>query len=444
MECSTYEERLFLTAFSAIRMKKKKLCSAGCVLDSPYITLYIFNGIDTARAYLLLFLVISITFVSRSIFENFSVTSRPVLTNDPSKCFYGNYTFSMTLGYKRVQINFLMTPHPKIDYYDSKYVIQNDLLYLISRYFPIWPLEYCVNAFSMTLASSKTFMNTQSNYPILQKREATFFFEICPELITLGTGECASDSAIDQLRILESTVKQQYSTVVQEVLIDSSRSIHVPLKKSFLHVFKEKKHRQATENKSTLEKKSDILKYLQNSTPTVIAPPNSFDCTIFDGAAVMHALQPNMSTITFDEYANKIFVPYLRHQLKVSNAIHVVWDTYLEDRLKETTREKRGAGVRTKVSAEISIPNWKTFLRHSKNKTTLFSFFSKKVFESEFAHPGVVFITYGEEVLNVGGNRNMSTCSHVEADTRMVVHLFDALETDSRVIQIYARLIATS
>ncbi|KAG1714884.1 hypothetical protein GQR58_000809 [Nymphon striatum] len=94
-------------------------------------------------------------------------------------------------------------------------------------------------------ASAKTFMNTQSNYPILQKREATFFFEICPELITLGTGECASDSAIDQLRILESTVKQQYSTFVQEVLIDSSRSIHVPLKKSFLHVFKEKKHRQA-------------------------------------------------------------------------------------------------------------------------------------------------------------------------------------------------------
>ncbi|KAG1714890.1 hypothetical protein GQR58_000809 [Nymphon striatum] len=106
----------------------------------------------------------------------------------------------------------------------------------------------------------------------------------------------------------------------------------------------------ATENKSTLEKKSDILKYLQNSTPTVIAPPNCFDCTIFDGAAVMHALQPNMSTITFDEYANKIFVPYLRHQLKVSNEIHACRLGYLPG--GQTERNHQGETWRRKDKAQ--------------------------------------------------------------------------------------------
>ncbi|KAG1714888.1 hypothetical protein GQR58_000809 [Nymphon striatum] len=105
-----------------------------------------------------------------------------------------------------------------------------------------------------------------------------------------------------------------------------------------------------TENKSTLEKKSDILKYLQNSTPTVIAPPNCFDCTIFDGAAVMHALQPNMSTITFDEYANKIFVPYLRHQLKVSNEIHACRLGYLPG--GQTERNHQGETWRRKDKAQ--------------------------------------------------------------------------------------------
>ena len=57
-----------------------------------------------------------------------------------------------------------------------------------------------------------------------------------------------------------------------------------------------------------------------------------------------------------------------------------MWDTYSADSLKESTREKRGQGVRRKVAGQTKLPsNWSQFLRDPANKTELFGFLSSKV-----------------------------------------------------------------
>ena len=77
-------------------------------------------------------------------------------------------------------------------------------------------------------------------------------------------------------------------------------------------------------------------------------PPSTYDCIVLDGAVIVHLL-PTAEVSTFQEYADKVFIPYLSQQLQHATRVDVVWDRYLPDSLKESTREKRGKGVRRKV-----------------------------------------------------------------------------------------------
>ena len=72
----------------------------------------------------------------------------------------------------------------------------------------------------------------------------------------------------------------------------------------------------------------------------------------------VHALYvTNVST--FEEYADNVFInfiPHLERQLRDTKRVDVVWDEYRPDSLKEGTREKRGKGVRRKVSGDTKLP----------------------------------------------------------------------------------------
>ena len=107
----------------------------------------------------------------------------------------------------------------------------------------------------------------------------------------------------------------------------------------------------------------------------------------------------------------------------------MVWDTYTAESLKESTREKRGKGLRRKVSSQTKLRgNWMDFLRDSTNKKELFAFLTSKVVEFTFPPNKAVYITSGESVVSLGLNSAMLDCNHEEADTRIVVHLLHALE----------------
>ena len=55
--------------------------------------------------------------------------------------------------------------------------------------------------------------------------------------------------------------------------------------------------------------KSELLKCFQ--LPTQPDAPSPYDCKILDGTLIVHCL-PTSGIVTFDDYAEKVFIPYLR------------------------------------------------------------------------------------------------------------------------------------
>ena len=57
----------------------------------------------------------------------------------------------------------------------------------------------------------------------------------------------------------------------------------------------------------------------------------------------------------------------------------MVWDVYITDSLKATTREKRGKGVQRRVASSTTLlSKWKDLLHVNDNKTELFKFLSQQ------------------------------------------------------------------
>ena len=97
------------------------------------------------------------------------------------------------------------------------------------------------------------------------------------------------------------------------------------------------------------------------------SPPTMYDCLILDGAVIVHFL-PTEAVRTLSEHAGKVFIPYVKKQLERATRVYVVWDTYVPDSLKESTREKGGKGIRRKVSGQTKLlGKWMDFLRDPEN-----------------------------------------------------------------------------
>ena len=107
--------------------------------------------------------------------------------------------------------------------------------------------------------------------------------------------------------------------------------------------------------------KSDLLNCIQLVAQP--EPPTICDCRVLDGAAIVHFL-PVTGVATFNDYAQNVFIPYLQKQLQSSTRIDIVWDTYLPDSLKESTREKRGKGGAEKCQGKqnCQASGWIFFL----------------------------------------------------------------------------------
>ena len=70
------------------------------------------------------------------------------------------------------------------------------------------------------------------------------------------------------------------------------------------------------------------------------------DAKLIDGAHVVYFLRPDASIKSFRDYADKKLILYVERQLANTKRVDVIWDRYLPDRLKATTRQRRGAGIR--------------------------------------------------------------------------------------------------
>ena len=101
------------------------------------------------------------------------------------------------------------------------------------------------------------------------------------------------------------------------------------------------------------EEKSDLLSCTESCCiPQTDAPVT--DAIILDGAAVVNMVRHNAAK-TFDDYALKVFVPYIQSQLEKANRVDIVWDEYIENSLKSHTRQKRGKGDKINPSCSLSL-----------------------------------------------------------------------------------------
>ena len=83
--------------------------------------------------------------------------------------------------------------------------------------------------------------------------------------------------------------------------------------------------------------------------------------------------------------------------------------------------------------------NWRNFLRHSANKNELFNFLADKIIEHNFENR--VIITRGPHALSNHIEVNLaeiSPCNHEEADTRIFLHVKDAVASGFKTVMIKA------
>lgn len=175
--------------------------------------------------------------------------------------------------------------------------------------------------------------------------------------------------------------------------------------------------------------KADLIKCLVNMSE-VLSVPNLPPCStkILDGPAIVHMLAPGNSR-TFVEYADTVFVHFLSREFETVSRLDLVWDRYDKDSLKNSAREKRGEGARTRVTATTKIPKgWPNFLRDSSNKEELFRFLNSRALSAQYASGKQLYVTQGSAILtNTSRNLNDLDCNHEEADTRLMVHVSDAV-----------------
>ena len=325
------------------------------------------------------------------------------------------------------------------------------------------------------LSTQRTFQKQVVSLCDTIRKMGNPFLAVFLDLITLDSRDCTDESVVAVLYIIEEKGKEQsHKDFVKNVLEERTRSIHEPIKRNNLALFKkpsakmqskqDKKIKVLQKNVSLFGQlyismqshegdldeffshevqsfppsssefgklylpgtKSELMKCLEPSQQST--PLEAFDGKVMDGAVVVHCL-PTTGITTFNEYAEEVFIPHLMKQLHSTARLDVVWDTYSSQSIKESTREKRGKGIRRKVSGETKLPrNWMDFLRDSSNKTELFDFLTTKVTNYTFPQGKSVYITAAESVVAVPSTNPMPNCNHEEADTRIVVHVLHALQ----------------
>ena len=99
---------------------------------------------------------------------------------------------------------------------------------------------------------------------------------------------------------------------------------------------------------------------------------------VFDSAFCVQALTPQFCK-TFMEYS-EIFLPYIKQSIENVQRLDLVWDEYIPNSLKASTRQKRDTGARRRVLPSAMVAqNWQEFLCLDNNKKELLLFFSEQV-----------------------------------------------------------------
>lgn len=174
--------------------------------------------------------------------------------------------------------------------------------------------------------------------------------------------------------------------------------------------------------------KSDLLACLTETISRTTESP-IFTASIFDGPVIVQMLKVSKCR-TFQDYYQNIFLPYILRQLQNTQRLDIVWDVYKPNSLKQQTRQARGSGIRYVVTPSTPVPSqWQAFLRDDKNKEELFSYINSEILMTDTEKE--IIVTSGDLAYSTDSSRDLkliSPCSHEEADIRILLHAFHAVQ----------------
>lgn len=146
-------------------------------------------------------------------------------------------------------------------------------------------------------------------------------------------------------------------------------------------------------------------------------------------AVTVQMLSPGTSR-TFQEHVVSVYKPLINKPPKVLKRVDIVWDVYLQDSLKSTTRLKRCSRQTRKVLPPTHVPlNWRTFLCVDGNKTELFHLLAQQTVAFPLDDEKEIYCTFGERFLTLATTSDMTPLepsNHEEADTHIMLHVLDA------------------
>lgn len=205
------------------------------------------------------------------------------------------------------------------------------------------------------------------------------------ELVAILTKDVMDAAVVNTVQTVSKIGQEQCKNFVKERFIERSKPITDPLKKNNLATFSTQGKKTLSKDKAKVEvlkedcallsrlyiacqsqdgnleeffkyenqpwlpslsqmgnlrggQKADLVKCLP--TPSTQTTENPIvDAVILDGAVIVQMLLPK-TALTFDEYFNAVFAPYVMKQLESVNRVDLVWDVYVADSLKQSARER--------------------------------------------------------------------------------------------------------
>ena len=229
------------------------------------------------------------------------------------------------------------------------------------------------------------------------------FEEESKDLISLVSKDTADPAMKASLNNIESIGKGQYELFVKERLTERSKPIDDSISRNNLPLWKPGSKSSTSKEKMKLKSvKTDCQLFRRPyigcqsrdgdlddffSHENQGSPPSLSDCgrirsgskcdliqcidklvgteeshntsvVVFDSAFCVQALTPQFCK-TFMEYS-EIFLPYIKQSIENVQRLDLVWDEYIPNSLKASTRQKRGTGARRRVLPSAMVPqNWR-------------------------------------------------------------------------------------
>ena len=150
---------------------------------------------------------------------------------------------------------------------------------------------------------------------------------------------------------------------------------------------------------------------------------------VCDGPVIVQMLKPDTAK-TFMQYYQEVFLPYVQQQMCFVQRMDIVWDDYTSNSLKICTRERRAKGSRKRVLPKTPIPtSWHSFLCNDANKKELFAYLRTAIIQNPLPDQ-IIVTTHKRKLLSSSpiNSSNLEPCNHEEADSRIFVHVLDAIK----------------